>query len=98
MAERGIAFGSYWIVNMLAAELREDEVLELLGRPEAEAIVPVMPLVAEEPAIDRSLESRSPAAVPWGIEMIRAPEVWAEGIRGKGVVIGGQDTGVKWDT
>lgn len=98
MAERGIAFASYWIVNMLATELREDEVLELLGRPEVEAIVPVMPVVAEEPAVGNGLEARSPAAVPWGIEMIRAPQVWAEGIRGQGVVIGGQDTGVKWDT
>lgn len=35
----------------------------------------------------------APQGVEWGIKMIRAPEVWGRGHRGKGVVIGQIDTG-----
>ena len=35
--------------------------------------------------------------VEWGVEKIRAPEVWAMGYTGQGVVVGGQDTGYEWD-
>jgi serine protease AprX len=33
---------------------------------------------------------------PWNITQIHAPEVWAMGYTGQGVVIGGQDTGYDW--
>src|SRR5262249_3914966 len=32
-----------------------------------------------------------------GVNAVRAPEVWALGFTGQGMVIGGQDTGVMWD-
>src|SRR5213075_3384867 len=32
-----------------------------------------------------------------GIVNIRAPEVWAMGFTGQGIVIGGADTGVQWN-
>jgi subtilisin family serine protease len=35
-------------------------------------------------------------AVEWNIELVGAPEVWASGVRGQNVVIGGQDTGYEW--
>lgn len=49
-----------------------------------------------------SAEEASPAAMsetsrPWGIDSVHAPEVWAGGMRGAGIVIGSQDTGVQWD-
>jgi len=31
------------------------------------------------------------------LQQVRAPEVWALGYTGQGVVIGGQDTGYQWD-
>jgi serine protease AprX len=33
----------------------------------------------------------------WGIKTIKADSVWLLGYRGKGVVVGGQDTGYDWD-
>jgi serine protease AprX len=36
-------------------------------------------------------------ALEWGIQKIRADEVWNLGYTGQGVVVGGQDTGYKWD-
>jgi subtilisin family serine protease len=35
--------------------------------------------------------------IPWGIERVGAPEVWAMGIEGKGVVVAGNDTGIYWE-
>jgi subtilisin family serine protease len=37
------------------------------------------------------------AALPYGLTYTKADQVWALGIRGQGVVIGSQDTGVQWD-
>ena len=33
----------------------------------------------------------------WGVAKVRAPEVWAAGFNGQGVVVGGQDTGYDWN-
>ncbi len=41
------------------------------------------------------LESR--ASTPtWGLRFLGVPEVWAQGIRGAGAVVGGADTGYDW--
>ncbi len=36
-------------------------------------------------------------ALPYGLTYTRAPEVWALGFRGQGIVVASQDTGVQWD-
>jgi subtilisin family serine protease len=52
------------------------------------------PMPAEQdPVPDLS----SPEAIEWNLLKVEADEVWARGIRGQGVVIGGQDTGYDWD-
>jgi subtilisin family serine protease len=50
------------------------------------------PPVPAEPAA-----ATAPDAIEWGVSKIRAPDVWAAGFTGQGVVIGGQDTGYQWD-
>lgn len=39
----------------------------------------------------------APFAVEPGVAAINAPQVWALGVNGSGIVIGGQDTGYQWD-
>src|SRR5690606_9647267 len=41
--------------------------------------------------------SQAATAVEPGVERIGAPDVWALGITGEGVVVGGQDTGYAWE-
>jgi len=36
-------------------------------------------------------------AVEWGVARVRAPQVWAQGFTGQGIVIADLDTGVRWD-
>jgi uncharacterized repeat protein (TIGR01451 family) len=39
----------------------------------------------------------APQAIEWNVAKVRAPETWALGFTGQGVVIGGQDTGYDWN-
>jgi subtilisin family serine protease len=54
-----------------------------------------------QPVIDGPLEQsagRTDATLVLeeGVAFVRAPEVWATGTTGQGVVVGGQDTGIRW--
>lgn len=46
---------------------------------------------------ERMTLSASNLSQPYGIEFTGAPNVWAQGIKGQGIVIASQDTGVEWD-
>lgn len=95
---RGIAHRDYWLVNAiqarvtaadLAALALRGDIARIATNPEIALRLPMESAIAETP--------HAPAAIEWGVEKIRAPEVWADGITGQGVVIGGQDTGYQWD-
>src|SRR5438046_2446271 len=38
----------------------------------------------------------SPQTVEWGVQNVNAPAVWALGYTGQGIVVGNQDTGMRW--
>lgn len=104
--QRGVAYRPYYIVNMLAVTGDAELADELLQRSEVdrlEANPQVASLNAVESALPRGWsmapaeESAVSATLPWGLDYTHAPEVWALGYRGQGIVIASQDTGVKWD-
>ncbi|MCS7060485.1 MAG: S8 family serine peptidase [Anaerolineae bacterium] len=39
----------------------------------------------------------APFAIEWGVTRVRAPEVWALGFTGQGIVVADLDTGVQWN-
>ncbi|WP_300618748.1 S8 family serine peptidase [Dokdonella sp.] len=95
---RGIAHRDYWIVNAiqarvtatdLAALASRDGIARIAANPEIALRLPPQPVSPD--AVDET------TAIEWGVAKIRAPEVWAAGFTGQGVVIGGQDTGYQWD-
>lgn len=92
----GIAHRSFWIINALA--VNADPVLQarLASLPQVRHVYADRSLRLSPPA-PKSDTPRLPQAVEWGVERIRAPEVWAAGITGQGTVIAGQDTGIRWD-
>lgn len=98
LSDRNAPFRPFWIINMIDADLTREQALAISARGDVLAVYPVMPVVREPIREERTLESRTPSAVPYGIALVRAPEVWMQGITGKGVTIAGQDTGVEWDT
>lgn len=103
---RGVAYQPFWIVNML--RLRADAALveALARRPEVARIDlnvrwHTLPPFETSPAPrwpvlpgSRLLE---PTVGAWGVSHIGAPQVWALGVRGQGIVVAGADTGVQWD-
>ena len=95
------SFQQFWIANAiyivgdieLAKELAAfKEVKELLPNPKMRMITPVE-MIPEQPA----KKDNTLVAIEWGVSKINAPQVWAMGYKGQGVVIGGQDTGIEWD-
>jgi subtilisin family serine protease len=96
LEQRGASYEPFWIVN--AVRIRGDKALltAVASRPEVEQIlaartyhIPKPPIGVEQARID---------VVEWGIDRIRAPEVWSTfGDRGEGIVIANIDTGVQYN-
>lgn len=101
LTERRIEHRSFYIVNVVLAQGSRDLAMEIAARDEVARIEGnpqlrgIQPIGGDE--TDATGFASSPRAIEPGVNFIRAPEVWALGFTGQGVVIGGQDTGVAWD-
>lgn len=98
LAAWGVDWQPFWLVNALRARLEAAQLATLAARDDVLAIhddAPRQRLPAHT-AVAGAEGGRAPAAVEWGVERIGAPQVWAAGITGQGVVVAGQDTGVRW--
>ena len=94
--ERGVWYRPYYIVNAILVRGGRELVEALAARPEVLRI-------EGNPVIHNPLPDRGPrdareaaSGVEWGIARTNAPEVWAMGFTGQGIVVAGQDTGVDW--
>ena len=90
---RNASYRPYWAANVIATRGDRQLVEELARRADVSAIE----------SNDRSnwlegeeASGRSPATVEPGVTQVRAPQVWALGHTGQGIVIGNQDTGMRW--
>ncbi len=87
---------SYWIVNLVSMTADRQTILELAELPGVQSIQPELKL--EIPRPDPEPSVRAPLAIEWGINKIRAPEVWSVyGTTGAGVVLANVDTGVQFN-
>lgn len=93
--KRGIPYQVFWINNslLLSASRELLEQVVHLG-PERMMLNASFRLPGEMAVSDakRSVED----SLTWGLKMINADRVWELGITGRGVVVGGHDTGVYW--
>jgi serine protease AprX len=95
LQRQDIPHRSYWIANMVWARGDLQVVQDLARRREVARIhanPQVFSTAAERAAVQQELTS-----ILWNIEKVGAPQVWAAGYQGQGVVVGGQDTGYQWD-
>lgn len=90
----GVEHRSYWVANMIWMRGDAALVQKMAARTDVAHIYanPSVPLRLPE-----SPQPAAPAGVEWNISKVNAPAVWALGITGEGVVIGGQDTGYQWN-
>ncbi len=98
----GVAFRSFYLVNMIEVEGDRALAGELAAREDVSSVAPNNEAAREpEPVIERQpLASRlGPAAatVEENIARVGAPGVWARGFTGQGIVVGMADTGVAWE-
>ncbi len=88
---------SYYLVNMIWVRGNLDVALALAARDEVTRIEgnPEIHNNIEEATISDQA-AQQPDAIEVGITNTRAPEVWALGFNGQGVVVAGADTGYRW--
>lgn len=93
----GIAWKSFWLVDALSLRIDASQLAWLTARADVAHVFHDAASRRLEPVAEVEDTVREPYAVEWGVGRIRAPEVWAAGFTGQGVVIAGQDTGVLWN-
>ncbi len=99
LAGRGVPHRSYWVANMIWVRGDRNLVEELAAREDVFHIY-ANPRVRFEGPVASSPAGPvpdSPDAIEWGVSKVRAPQSWAQGFTGQGIVVGGQDTGYDWD-
>lgn len=100
---QGIAYHPFYLVNMIMVQGDLALADTLAARPDVARLAANPRIALPQPPADPAPPVRpaagDPAApmVPYGLDYTRAPQVWAQGYRGQGIVVAGQDTGVQWD-
>ena len=98
LMQRGVAHQSFWVANMILVRGDLATVQTLAARADVARIDANPTVRISEPAVSLSTQAvQGPSAIEWNISKVHAPDVWAAGFTGQGVVIGGQDTGYQWD-
>lgn len=96
LQKMGAEYRPYWIVNaiwvrgdlgVIAALAQRPDVLHIYSNPQVK--LDALQVVTAAPA--------STAAIEPNLTLVGAPQVWAVGYTGQGVVVGGADTGYQWD-
>jgi serine protease AprX len=93
---KGVQHRPYWVANMIWVRGGLALVEELARRDDVAHVYANPSLRFHEP-VEQDETALAPDAIEWGVARVRAPEAWAAGFTGQGVVIGGQDTGYRWD-
>lgn len=106
LQQQGIPFQSFYVVNMIKVNASRDVLYDLATRSDIQRIDANPQFRIALPVANISLPNTQSAAtavaattggVEWNVQKINAPQVWALGFRGEGMVVAGADTGVQWD-
>ncbi|GAA1737431.1 hypothetical protein GCM10009809_35670 [Isoptericola hypogeus] len=93
----GVEFESFWAANAIKVSGADPALATQLAA--REEVAGLWPSFAVDPPETTTEEAQATAdAVEWGIENIKADQVWAdEGATGEGIVVANIDTGVQYD-
>jgi subtilisin family serine protease len=91
----------HYLLNMVEVESDQAVALSLSRRSEVSHLAPNRASALRRvPEPEAAVSGRSVLRVSdtsYNIEKIRAPEVWAQGFTGQGIVVGNADTGFAWE-
>ncbi len=95
--EQGLSYQRFHLVNtILVRGAALDTVEQLARRSDVAFLSPNATLGLELPEPTRAAPA-SPSAIEGNLLHVNADDVWAMGYTGEGAVVGGSDTGYKWD-
>jgi len=96
LQEKKLEYQPFWVANMICVRGDLPAIQSLAQRADTARIVansanrvPDLLPVTAAPRITSSVE--------WNLSQVHAPDVWALGYTGQGVVVAGQDTGYQWN-
>ena len=100
LRERGIEHRSFYIVNAVFVKGTREIAEALAARPDVMR-VEGNPHIHNDlpqslPAVRSPLQPEAPQTIELGITYAHAPQVWALGYTGQGIVVAGADSGVRW--
>ena len=96
LSRAGVAFRPHFLVNMIEVEGDSTLARELAARPEVASVAANLEMPIERVPAENDLRRKADGIEP-NLTLIGAPEIWARGITGQGIVIGVADTGFQWD-
>jgi len=101
LKSQGVTYQSFWAANMLVATADRSLVDKLAARSDVARVDSNLPTRGiEDPVIEKfgvtTNEASAPETAEWGVLNVNAPAVWALGFTGQGMVIGNEDTGMRW--
>lgn len=102
LERRGVPTRPFWIVNVLLVRGDADLARLLSARTDVARLVANQPgrtlLPRPQPLSGSLVEPLAVDSVEWNVARVGASEVWETyDVRGEGVVVANNDTGVRWD-
>jgi subtilisin family serine protease len=102
LKSQGVTYQSFWAANMIVANANRQLVDALAARADVARVDSNTPTRwVEDPEVAKfgvkAPGPNAPNAVEPGITNVNAPAVWALGFTGQGIVVGNEDTGMRWD-
>jgi subtilisin family serine protease len=94
--QQGLDYRAYYIANMIEVTGGRSAVEWLAARPDVARVVSPPDPRTEPVTRGTAPEDQQIAAVEWNITRVGAPEVWAMGFHGEGMVVADNDTGVEY--
>ncbi|MBI4675708.1 MAG: S8 family serine peptidase [Chloroflexi bacterium] len=97
LERRGASYRAYSVANVIAVENLDAQVAaQIAARSEVGRIAANPDVKFAEP-VPVTPSTEAARAIEWNIKKIGADQVWSQKIRGQGIVVANQDTGVEWD-
>src|SRR3954453_4232858 len=99
LSQRNIGYQSYGAANMLLVRGDRSVVDNLAARSDVKVIESNDSFKGFNDPVgmqNSPIDNNSPDAVEWGVQRVNAPQVWAMGFTGQGIVVANQDTGMRW--
>jgi hypothetical protein len=94
----GVKYRPHYLINMLEVTGRTDLMSAFAARPEVKEVIlnPNVRLSNYSETLNLLAINTPGQGVEWNIAAVHAPQVWAKGVTGKGIVVAGADTGADW--